>query len=137
MDLEDGPQLDGQVSVVHEACRQLREQRLEGVPELAQHLALADVLELLLLLHAPRRTHEVLEQHRNAHLQGDPARDDDEAAHVCAGGPIHLAVLKDEDEGLGPGVPGGDAEHGDEGSHEDAEVVRRDVGEEGHAQDGI
>jgi hypothetical protein len=71
------------------------------------------------------------------HLQHHPHAHDDESAGVEGRLPLDTAVRPENGQGVDPGVAGRDAEEGGEGAVEAAELVRGDVREERHAEDGV
>ena len=71
-------------------------------------------------------------------LQDGPVGDDDVGDDEENEGVVEGALVEaDPWDLVHPGVARGDAEHGEEGAVEAAEGDGRDVGEEGHAHDGV
>ncbi len=70
-------------------------------------------------------------------LQEHPDDQDDVAEHKDCVGVVELALLIVALQRLEPGLSRSEAEHGDEGPVEGTEVLRRDLAEEGHPDDGI
>mmetsp|Transcript_2410 Transcript_2410/g.6475 ORF Transcript_2410/g.6475 Transcript_2410/m.6475 type:complete len:266 (-) Transcript_2410:377-1174(-) len=100
-------------------------------------LAVADALLLLVSLQPRGGRHEVVDEHRHAHLERDPADHHGEARHVDARDAVHVAVLLYQVQRHRPGVPARHLEHGHEGAREYAEVLLHQLAEEPSAQDGV
>ena len=134
---EEGGEVGRKIGAVGVLPGHLRHEGFEGALEVARGLDLPGGPLLLFVLHAHRDGHEVVEQHRHADLQHHPHAEDDEAADEERRPPHEVPVGPERRQRVDPGVAGGDAEEGDEGAVELAELVRRDVGEERHPEDGI
>ena len=116
---------------------ELCDERFQRILKLAGRLLLLRRLLLVLVLHAHRDRHEVVEQHGHAHLQHHPHADDDEAASEDGRLPFELAVGPERGQRVDPRVARRDAEERDEGAVELAELVRRDLCKERNPEYGI
>ena len=74
--LEELAEAGRQVVVVEVVLGQAEQQRVEGVGELPPRLLGPDLLQLLVAVHGGARREEVVEQHRDAHLQKHPVYQD-------------------------------------------------------------